>query len=536
MAVPEAVDKAKPLKSLSQLLERSQANAIRLGYASDTLTRRLQEARYDPEGAKQKANEHAARMGVDIDAVVKKWASATPSPFPLATRPPNMQIENQTENREATSTISGEQHATSHDIDVPSFETQGYGGPEQDGDISPLPSTAHVNKRDDSKHKKVKAKSNQANVPNNGGARKVSMKTGFVADSMGPDATREGAITTESMDIDYTPSLFVSQTNLYPIHVTLPRWYTDIGNSRFEMKELAKKRPPTLTSLESLKNCVGRCEDQLRLHKPADKHKLMKLYEELRDHVHKAEFLPDINKFVVKKARILTVENGLPRIFQEEASFPADLKADSYHLYSRWMREDFSQDIFRGIIRMKGKDRSNDSFDTAYNRTSAKEHGANGLILGQWWPSQLCTVRDGAHGVTQGGISGENGKGAYSIVLSGGGGYHDQDDGDTIEYSGTESKSEKPTDATQQMITSSELGHEIRVIRSSHLPLKNKYRPEVGFRYDGLYKVTHFWLVDEKKQMYRFKMERCPGQEPIRYANAAKRPTQEEVKEFKKLR
>jgi hypothetical protein len=49
-----------------------------------------------------------------------------------------------------------------------------------------------------------------------------------------------------------------------------------------------------------------------------------------------------------------------------------------------------------------------------------------------------CTVRDGVHGAAQGGIYGKAGKGAYSIVLSGGNHYSDVNKGDTIWYSGTD--------------------------------------------------------------------------------------------------
>ncbi|KAI9874521.1 MAG: hypothetical protein M1823_007665, partial [Watsoniomyces obsoletus] len=137
----------------------------------------------------------------------------------------------------------------------------------------------------------------------------------------------------------------------------------------------------------------------------------------------------------------------------------------------------------------------------------------------------------------QGGISGEKEKGAYSIVLSGGS-YHDKDDGDVIEYSGTDGKNYTPTEVTQYMITSATLGNVIRVIRSSQLQKgKSKYRPELGLRYDGLYKIKNYQLVEKEKQRYQFRLERCEGQDPIRSEdNAARRPTIFEVEEFEKLR
>ena len=134
------------------------------------------------------------------------------------------------------------------------------------------------------------------------------------------------------------------------------------------------------------------------------------------------------------------------------------------------------------------------------------------------------------------GIFGEKDKGAYSIVLSGGG-YNDQDDGHIIEYSGTESKDSTPTEATNALIVSKDLGNPIRVIRSSQLVKSNKYRPELGLRYDGLYQVKDYKLVNEAKAMYRFHLERCEGQEPIRCEdNAARRPTIFEVEKYQELK
>lgn len=135
------------------------------------------------------------------------------------------------------------------------------------------------------------------------------------------------------------------------------------------------------------------------------------------------------------------------------------------------------------------------------------------------------------------GIFGEKDNGAYSIVLSGGNGYHDQDDGDAIEYSGTEGKDGKPTENTLHLITSARIGNPIRVIRSAQLRKTNKYRPELGLRYDGLYTVKSYMLVNDNKAMYRFKLQRCGDQEPIRCEdNAARRPTLYEVQEYKKLK
>ena len=118
-----------------------------------------------------------------------------------------------------------------------------------------------------------------------------------------------------------------------------------------------------------------------------------------------------------------------------------------------------------------------------------------------------------------------------------GGGYHDVDNGDTIEYSGTTSKDSTPTEHTAHLIRSCELGNNVRVIRSAQLSKKNPFRPECGLRYDGLYKVVSYVLTNEDYAMYRFRLERRPGQHPIRCQNnSARRPTRFEVEEFLKLK
>ena len=51
-------------------------------------------------------------------------------------------------------------------------------------------------------------------------------------------------------------------------------------------------------------------------------------------------------------------------------------------------------------------------------RGPANYFGKGRLVNGQWWPSRLCALRDGAHGQSEAGIHGEAGKGAYSIVVA----------------------------------------------------------------------------------------------------------------------
>jgi hypothetical protein len=57
--------------------------------------------------------------------------------------------------------------------------------------------------------------------------------------------------------------------------------------------------------------------------------------------------------------------------------------------------------------------------DDHFRRPSFKVFGHNGLSIGDWWPMQICVLRDGAHGSRMGGISGSIEEGAWSIIVSG---------------------------------------------------------------------------------------------------------------------
>jgi hypothetical protein len=320
-----------------------------------------------------------------------------------------------------------------------------------------------------------------------------------------------------------------------------PGWYVKVKTDDRGMRQLGKHptsdQTQALKALQSMKGCMERSE------KGGTTAQLASLIEELRDHVHKAEILLKVDRFIIRKAKMLEENTGLPRIFasKKNLEYPWDLKADAYQLYNRWREEIFEIDLLRGIKTRKGKDRGGDSIDPSWKgRFSAKYYGEGALVLGQWWPTQLTTVRDGAHGSVQGGIFGEKEKGAYSVVLSGAGSstYDDKDDGEEVWYSGTDGKDFTPTENTLRLFESCDTLHnKIRVLRSHQLPKRNPYRPVAGLRYDGLYEAVEKKLVDQEKQSYKFRLVRCKGQFPIRCEdNAARRPTRFEIEEDSRLR
>lgn len=326
-----------------------------------------------------------------------------------------------------------------------------------------------------------------------------------------------------------------------PVDGQPPEWYTKIGDWP-EIALVKRRSANVLTALSRFKDAIKECEKPPRYSEPAP------LFQALREQLHNLEFLT-VDKFILRAARLLDNRTGLPKIFNPKYSegvvYPWDIRADAEQLHSRWVMQVFDTDLLRGIVqaRQKGKQdkRNADSIDRNFpGRQFANFYGQGHLVNGQWWPTQLCTVRDGAHGAAQGGIYGEAGKGVYSIVLSGGNHYSDVDSGDTIWYSGTDSKDETPTENTRRMLETLEtpppLRQPVRVIRSWNLRKENPYRPQRGFRYDGLYDVQRSKVLDGSKAIHAFYLVRRDRQDPIRYQGAEVRPTAQEIREYDKLR
>lgn len=106
------------------------------------------------------------------------------------------------------------------------------------------------------------------------------------------------------------------------------------------------------------------------------------------------------------------------------------------------------------------------------------------------------------HKPTQAGISGSQNEGADSIVLSGG--YADDIDyGDEIIYTGHggQNKNKKVQIADQTftrqnkaLVISCNENYPVRVIRGHQL--KSDFAPKQGYRYDGLYYVTEYWIEE----------------------------------------
>jgi len=307
----------------------------------------------------------------------------------------------------------------------------------------------------------------------------------------------------------------------------LPGWYHELK---------VTPRTPFRRELNTLLSAVRNYINELRSPTSVGA-KRAETYSKIRHQIHRIthQSVTDVD---VKKSKLLEQGLGLPQIFApvNNGKFPDcpfDISADAREIFLRWCRADFDADILRGVNypppswSLK-KDRPGP-------KLSAKYFGEGDLVPGQWWPNWICMYRDGAHGVVQGGIYGEKDKGAMSIVMSSGGpeNYEDVDEGDVVQYSGTQGAGGEIKDATQLLRCSLKLQQPVRLMRSSKLGEKNPYQPVLGVRYDGLYKVTGEKLVDQAKAHYVFRLERVPGQSPIRYRGDEARPYPQEIDAFR---
>ena len=301
-----------------------------------------------------------------------------------------------------------------------------------------------------------------------------------------------------------------------------PRWYkTEPMPSTRKAQEA-----DVLTLLQRLNRTIG-------------KHNV----DNTRDTLHELPFV-QVNKSLLKGNRMLHDGPGLSALFSPNSTWPYDIRADAKETYNKWCRQIFETDLLRGILlkastnsKKEGGNRNQDKIIPGYaGKVDFHAYGNNELSNGQWFPTQLTTVRDGAHGATQGGISGKRGEGAYSCIMTGQSGYPDQDNCEQVHYCGTDSNDGNVTDRTQMLLDSMNNNRPVRFIRKS--TLQTPWAPAIGYRYDGLYEVKDFEILkfddNPKAARHRFRLVRCPGQDPVRGgAGPESRPTEQEIRRYK---
>jgi SAD/SRA domain len=327
-----------------------------------------------------------------------------------------------------------------------------------------------------------------------------------------------------------------------------PQWYNQIDLRKLDSRKLDQR---LMSRLQTIRNYI---EDAQKVWAAQCQPALDAIIPKIRNELHDLEYLK-VDAKVIRVKRLLENEKGLPQLFDPDFTkgvpYPWDIAADAELVYNKWCQEFFDPDMLRGIKAppksiIKNEPKAAWSFEKNYGlKKDAHYHGNKYLVNGQWWPRQICAVRDGAHGASVAGITGpspdEPGKGAVSCVMSGETyAAVNKDGGDEVLYAGTEQDDPKhvgqPTPATRHMMDAVKSKLPVRLMRSANLPADNNFRPKEGFRYDGLYTVLGMELLDKDKAHYRFHLKRCPGQPPIRSSGVEERPTARELAEWQKIK
>ena len=316
-------------------------------------------------------------------------------------------------------------------------------------------------------------------------------------------------------------------------------WYADLKGPR---NNGGKHGPKVNRSHETAIRFLVTAARDIRSRIESGNSRTEDLVHQLRGRLQEAVFFDFVTPELLKASKVLD-QNGLDMIFQApEGIFPLDIVEDTAMLFAKWMIGDLDPHLLRGInvINKRNKELKK----TMLHRTLVPGYpfrlscdclGDDHLINGQWWPLLICARRDGAHGEIEAGIHGSSALGAHSILISGSS-YDDIDRGEELHYCGTPGKDGKPSTRTGYMIKSCENHTPVRVLRTHNLPQNNPYRPAVGLRYDGLYRITDFTVRKPETVTHRFTLKRLPGQNPIRNAGPGARPTAKEQDMYRDLR
>jgi hypothetical protein len=191
------------------------------------------------------------------------------------------------------------------------------------------------------------------------------------------------------------------------------------------------------------------------------------------------------------------------------------------------------QKMMRGITKTKTPGAS-PKLRKDVKKLACNVHGHNNIAIGKWWAFREAVRRDGAHAETRAGIHGNLAAGAFSIVASGDHRYEgaDKDEGDVLWYCGPMAAGAAMSTGSQLLAKSQKTQMPVRVIRGA---AGTAWSPDVGYRYDGLYRVESYVLEkrksSKKEQFWRFKLVRLEGQESLGRVYI-RSPTQKEREAF----
>ena len=156
----------------------------------------------------------------------------------------------------------------------------------------------------------------------------------------------------------------------------------------------------------------------------ADGNDLSLAFHKISQRLQAMEFFTCLSQILVKKSGLLD-DGGFDIIFENRAAnidFPFYVRADADILYRKWMSKQIDPHLFRGIVTKKGTGKEDKGFKshsiepTFPGKVSCNYVGAGNLVNGQWWPLQMCSKRDGAHGEIEAGIHGQVGRSSLTAL------------------------------------------------------------------------------------------------------------------------
>jgi hypothetical protein len=274
------------------------------------------------------------------------------------------------------------------------------------------------------------------------------------------------------------------------------------------MKKLEEDKTLSYTHVDALKNVLGTLalltfSDLVKAPQIIQDTKILKVLEAL---TNATTFSDD----VAEPAKCLRDRWAAGDYTAQAIKFEDEIDSGHDNEENEAVVQELMQQLMRGIRVTTSSMKLQEGYS---GKRSANVFGHNGLSVGDWWPYQLCALRDGAHGSRQGGIAGKIAEGAYSIVISADSEYNDSDEGYTLTYSGTRGDAAaQRTDSTQKLVTSKNTQRPVRLIRKGCANIKKKWYPACGFRYDGLYLVQHAVFTGS---VYNFTLERVQAQKPL---------------------
>ncbi|KAI7671151.1 hypothetical protein KC322_g16040, partial [Hortaea werneckii] len=250
--------------------------------------------------------------------------------------------------------------------------------------------------------------------------------------------------------------------NLTALNTEPPKWYQTLKPSG------GRVRGTTYESgvIAGVKDAINKA----KMHRGSGNDAgLRSQFETLSHYLHKAPFM-QVTGQLLRDNRVLHKQDGLQQIFDPEymagVPYPEWLQADAKELFNKWRNKNFETNLFWGLEAGRAATRHAEGRATTIdwntvNRVSCDRHGNESIVNGQWWPLQLCLLRDGAHGQSQQGIHGKKGHGAFSCVIAGGLApdnqpYPNIDEGDIVYYCGTDSNDGSVTEGTSRLIESKE--------------------------------------------------------------------------------